>query len=382
MSAPHIGRVIKLDFKTYRDEYTDVEVTRLSDGIGHTVHIYFTRNSMDRKGEKLLCVSNRTGWWQLYIINLKEMTMMQLTNDANVGACCLSYDGRKAYYWDGRFLKSVDTETLERDIFFAVPENFHPVDMSISLDGRFLAFGYSEIVNLSTASGIIYSGMLETLYRRPRSLVLRLDVSKREVLPLWGECEWISHININPVNPDEVLFCHEGPWHLVQRMWIVKASTHEVYPLLQQKRYLERAGHEFFTNKGRVVVQFARRSTPSSTDWTSYDVFLNTDGSNIKMFKYRYLAPAHIKSRDDEKVSVGDRAFPDPSFKDGAAFLGLIIYEDEEAIVKPLCRHGTSWLTQNSHPHPIFTPDYKGVIFTSDREGECNIYLAHIEGIV
>ncbi|MEM2849683.1 MAG: oligogalacturonate lyase family protein [Candidatus Bathyarchaeia archaeon] len=91
----YAGRVFKLDFKTHRDGYTGVEVTRLSDGYGHTVHIHFTKNSMDEKGEKLLCISNRTGWWQLYLINLKEMTMTQLTNEANVEACCLSYDGQK-----------------------------------------------------------------------------------------------------------------------------------------------------------------------------------------------------------------------------------------------------------------------------------------------
>lgn len=377
-----VGNIIKLDFKTYRDKYTGVEVTRLTDGVRDSIHPYFTRNSMDEDGEKLLCVSNRTGWWQLYLINLKDMTMMQLTDDANVRGGCLSYDGRKAYYWDGRILKSVDTETFESEILYIVPENFNPVDLSISRDNRYLAFGYCEMINLSTVKGRIYSGMLEYLYRRPRSVVLRFDLAKEEVLPLWGECEWISHININPVNPDEVMFCHEGPWHLVQRLWIVRASTHEVYPLLPTKRYVERAGHEFFTARGRVVAQFARRATPTSTEWVSYDVFLNTDGSGIKMFRYPYIAPAHIKSRDDEKVSVGDKAYPDPSFSEGDSFIALIIYEGEEAIVKPLCKHETSWLNQNSHPHPIFTPDYKSVIFTSDREGVCNIYLAHIDNMV
>ncbi|MBS7649421.1 hypothetical protein KEJ17_07270 [Candidatus Bathyarchaeota archaeon] len=52
--------------------------------------------------------------------------------------------------------------------------------------------------------------------------------------------------------------------------------------------------------------------------------------------------PPHIKSRDDEKVSAGDKAFPGPSFKEGEAYISLIIYEGEEAKVKPLCRHGTS----------------------------------------
>ena len=39
----------------------------------------------------------------------------------------------------------------------------------------------------------------------------------------------------------------------------------------------------------------------------------------------------------------------------------------------PLCYHGTSWTTihgtpQDAHPHPCFTPDGSGVVFTSDRE--------------
>jgi len=382
MNNAGIGKSIKLNFKVFRDEDTGVEAIRLSDNVGDTIHPYFTRNSIDKKCEFLLCTSNRTGWWQLYLLNLKDATMTQLTDDANVRGGCLSYDGQRAYYWDGKTLKSVDIESFEGEILYIAPEGFSPVDLSISLDGRYLAFGYCEMINLSTVKGRAYSGMLEHFYRRPRSMVLRLDLAKREVLPLWGECEWISHININPINPDEVLFCHEGPWHLVQRMWIVKALTHEVYPLLPTKRYVERAGHEFFTLKGRVVAQFAKRATPASSEWTSYDVFLNTDGSGIKMFKYPYIPPAHIKSRDDEKVSVGDRAYPDPSFKEGDMFIGLIIYEDEEAVVKPLCRHGTSWLNQLCHPHPIFTPDYRSVVFTSDREGKCNIYLAHIDDIV
>ncbi|MBS7649419.1 hypothetical protein KEJ17_07260 [Candidatus Bathyarchaeota archaeon] len=56
--------------------------------------------------------------------------------------------------------------------------------MSISRNGCYLAFGYGETVNPSTVTGMIYSGMLENLYRRPRSLVLRLETIRGEVLPL------------------------------------------------------------------------------------------------------------------------------------------------------------------------------------------------------
>ena len=51
----------------------------------------------------------------------------------------------------------------------------------------------------------------------------------------------------------------------------------------------------------------------------------------------------------------------------------------------PLCYHGTSWTTihgtpQDAHPHPCFTPDGSGVVFTSDREGKPCVYLAKTAG--
>ncbi|MEM2739971.1 MAG: hypothetical protein QXQ29_04140 [Candidatus Bathyarchaeia archaeon] len=52
---------------------------------------------MDERGEKLLCTSNRTGRRQLYLIDLRDMSMIQLTDDANVRGGCLSYDVRKVY---------------------------------------------------------------------------------------------------------------------------------------------------------------------------------------------------------------------------------------------------------------------------------------------
>jgi hypothetical protein len=40
----------------------------------------------------------------------------------------------------------------------------------------------------------------------------------------------------------------------------------------------------------------------------------------------------------------------------------------------PLCRHGSSWDSQDSHPHPIFDHAAQRVYFTSDREGKRAVY--------
>jgi hypothetical protein len=36
----------------------------------------------------------------------------------------------------------------------------------------------------------------------------------------------------------------------------------------------------------------------------------------------------------------------------------------------PLCRNGSSWHSQDEHPHPVFDHAGKTVVFTSDRTGK------------
>ncbi|MEM2739972.1 MAG: hypothetical protein QXQ29_04145 [Candidatus Bathyarchaeia archaeon] len=83
-------------------------------------------------------------------------------------------------------LKSIDIEILERESLYITLENFGSMNMSISRDDRYLVFGYSEVVNVSMAKGRIYSDMLGHFYLRLRSVVLRFDSDKGEILPFWG----------------------------------------------------------------------------------------------------------------------------------------------------------------------------------------------------
>ena len=40
----------------------------------------------------------------------------------------------------------------------------------------------------------------------------------------------------------------------------------------------------------------------------------------------------------------------------------------------PLCRHCSSWSSQDAHPHPVFNHAGTEVLFTSDREGKRAVY--------
>jgi oligogalacturonide lyase len=60
-------------------------------------------------------------------------------------------------------------------------------------------------------------------------------------------------------------------------------------------------------------------------------------------------------------------------------------WEGEEiGPARVLCLHGSSFIIQQVHAHPRFSPDGRYAIFTSDRDGIGNIYqveLAELESL-
>ncbi|TDO95146.1 oligogalacturonide lyase [Halanaerobium saccharolyticum] len=371
------GKVYNSKLNKSRDKDTDVEVIRLNHKEGNTVRPYFTQPLFSNDGAYLLTASDRTGSWQLYNLEIKTGKMTQLTEESDLSPLTACLDGQKmkAYYWQDRSLKSVDLSNLKIEEIYQVPQGFQPSILSLSSDGKYLDFSYSEKLNLSTVSGRIYSGMEETFYQHPTSVVMRVDTEEKSARAIWGERNWISHVITSPVDSDIIVFCHEGPWHLVQRLWVVNAVTHQVHPLLEQQKHFERAGHEIFTAKGRVVAQYGKRSQLEE-DWNNADLFIKPDGSCKEKFSYPGPKPMHVQVSSDEKYGVGDGAYLNQDFKAGDKYMSLIKYEAGQAKMKLLCRHDNSWESQISHPHPVFTPDDQNVVFNSDREGNVNIYLA------
>lgn len=372
------GKTYHSELAQEKDKTTGMEVIRLSDDMGDTIHPYFTQPLISADGKILLVESNRTGIWQLYSLEMNTGLITQLTDDPDIEPhrSCLDPERLVAYYFSGQVLKSAELSTLRTEQIYVTPEGFQPAILSITADGRYLAFSYSE--RLSTGTGQAYSTFSERFFQRPRSVIVRIDLQEQKVEALWGECEWISHVNISPVDPDLVLFCHEGPGILVWRLWMVRASTHEVWPLLEDRPYLEWVTHEYFTKSGKVAAQWGVRSSPASEDWVWYDLTLNPDGTDLRKFRYPGPRPGHTQADPIERLFVGDRACPTPDFEDGENFIGLIRHVGDRAEVKLLCRHGSSWQSQKAHPHPIFTPDGHRVVFTSDRGGGCNVYVTAV----
>ncbi|KKK84869.1 hypothetical protein LCGC14_2778990, partial [marine sediment metagenome] len=284
------------------------------------------------------------------------------------------------YYWSDGRLMSVPVDGGEVAEHYACPRGYRPTALSISSCGRYLAFAYAEQMPTSTDTGKIYSSQAERMYQCPRSVVIRLDLSENVAQALYGEPAWYSHVSISPVDPNVVMFCHEGPWLLVQRIWIAWADTQEVWPLLKTRRLLGQCGHEYFTGTGKVMTQYAERDTVDQYPWRHANVLLNPDGSDERKFWYQGPQPMHVQtSHHDGTLMTGDCGRrTDIHDAEGSAMMSLIRLVDDRSEMTPLCRHGSSWTGHRSHPHPVFWPDDRWVLFDSDRGGRCNVYRVQV----
>ncbi len=66
--------------------------------------------------------------------------------------------------------------------------------------------------------------------------------------------DWLNHLQFSPTDPDLLLYCHEGNWHIVDRLWLANVKTGAKPKLLHVRTMnMEIAGHEWWSADGKTV---------------------------------------------------------------------------------------------------------------------------------
>jgi oligogalacturonide lyase len=65
--------------------------------------------------------------------------------------------------------------------------------------------------------------------------------------------DWVNHLLFSPADPTLLMYCHEGPWQKVDRIWMIHTDgTHNT--LIHHRRIaMEIAGHEFWGLDGKTI---------------------------------------------------------------------------------------------------------------------------------
>jgi hypothetical protein len=101
--------------------------------------------------------------------------------------------------------------------------------------------------------------------------------------------------------------------------------------------------------------------------------------SRRSILRYLAVAPAAALAQSGFRGTDGYYEQPDgPDPRGDGAWIGVLRVGWESGSIRwfPLCRHGSSWRSQDAHPHPVFDHAGKAVISTSDRTGRRTGYRA------
>ena len=63
----------------------------------------------------------------------------------------------------------------------------------------------------------------------------------------------LNHLQFNPRDPDLLLYCHEGTWHEVDRIWTIRTDGSGMTLRHKRTMDMEIAGHEFWSFDGRHI---------------------------------------------------------------------------------------------------------------------------------
>lgn len=189
--------------------------------------------------------------------------------------------------------------------------------------------------------------------------------------------DWLNHLKFSPTDPTLLMFCHEGPWHEVDRIWTIRIDGTQLTKIHTRTMAGEIAGHEFWGRDGQTV-WYDLQTPRGGVTWLTGRNLLT--GEQWRYEVARDQASYHFMQSPDGRMFSGDggnagkwisllkpvvREKPQP---------GLITPGRLESIrVADLSKHDYT-LEPNQH----FTPDGKWLVYRSNLEGKPAIYAVEL----
>src|SRR6185295_16979858 len=206
-----------------------------------------------------------------------------------------------------------------------------------------------------------------------------LDIKKGDVKPFFkGEGNWLNHVQFSPMDPALLMYCHEGPWHKVDRIWTIRVDgTHRrlMHPRTME---MEIAGHEFWSADGRTI--WYDLQTPKSVEFWLAGVGTG-EPPNDQKTRYRVAREhwsVHYNVSRDAALFAGDGGGPRSVAAPGnGQWIYLFRLKDgtlEAEKLVDLSKHN-----YELEPNVTFTPDGKWIVFRSNMHGATHVYAVEVK---
>jgi oligogalacturonide lyase len=370
------------------DPDTGHRIVRLSNEPGSS-SFYFHQNGYTASGDKLV-FSTRSGL-STYDFKTKKIEQIVEGRTSNV---IVGRKSRKAFYLKGDTVYETDIDTkatreIVKDARLRSGSGF-----AVNADETLL--GGSMVVGevpaefrpptpptpgqpAPTPRGDNYPGKGDMMERRlaakiPMTLYT-INIKSGEIKTFHPATDWLNHVQFSPTDPTLMMFCHEGPWHKVDRIWTIRTDGTQLTKIHTRTMDMEIAGHEFFGADGKYIY-YDLQTPKSEVFWLAkYEI---KTGKLTKYSLTKHEWSVHYNVSPNGEFYSGDGGGPNSVARgDNGQWMYLFRPKDgklESEKLVNLAKHDYTL-----EPNGTFTPDGKWIVFRSNMFGPTQIYAVEVK---
>lgn len=212
---------------------------------------------------------------------------------------------------------------------------------------------------------------------------------------IYESTDWLNHLLFSPTDPNILMYCHEGPWHKVDRMWVLRLDQSPPIPVKVHEREMnmEIAGHEWWSHDGEII--YYDLQTPRGlVFWlASYNIIT---GKRTRYHLQPHEWSVHFNSSPTSNLFCGDGSDDTMVSRSSDATWLYLFTPHSVPDVAGIKARNAEKLVKAGHlesrrlvnlsgqdyrfePNAMFTPDGKWIVYRSNEGGERHVYAVKVE---
>jgi oligogalacturonide lyase len=246
--------------KSWIDPDTGHRIIRLTEEPG-SASLYFNQNGYTADGKKMVYTTPQG----ISVLDLQTLAAKPVVT-GRVRVIVTGHKTQNVYYIKNGAVFSTDVDTLATREIAKLPER--GTVATVNADETLLAGTYTELE--PTARQAYNPGapaapqtleqpankgqmMEQRLAARIPMAMFTIDTRTGEIKVIHRATDWLNHLEFSPTDPTLLMFCHEGPWHKVERIWTIRADGSHITKIHTRTMAMEIFGHEFWSHDGKVI---------------------------------------------------------------------------------------------------------------------------------
>ena len=318
---------------------------------------------------------------QLYAVNLQALAIRQVTNEPQgVRSEVVCAKTHEYFFQHGDSVFAVNTDSGQKRLVTVMPATMRGNFETVNADGTLLAGKLEcpeerQILKEHPKKGEFFKLIFESQAKRT---IFTIDTRTGIVDTVYSEHYWTNHMQFSPTDPHLLMFCHEGPWHEVDRVWTIDVVKRG-QPQLIHKRTMHReiAGHEWWGPDGQHIYFDLQKPRGETFFVGKTNVYTGVE-QDYELQRDEWSV--HYVTAWSQKFMVGDGGARNSvaHSPDGHWIYRFDIDGDRLKSTKLVNLKNHDYRLE---PNVHFSPDDRYIIFRANFEGSENIYAVDLEKI-